>query len=65
MKLLLAMALRQTTAFVESLMLLVGLDRTVPDFSTRKNAKPLKRVTARASAQNDVLRASQNLGRVL
>jgi hypothetical protein len=28
------MALRQTTGFVESLLCLVGLDRTVPDFST-------------------------------
>ena len=28
------MALRQTTGFVESLLQLVGLDWTVPDFST-------------------------------
>ncbi len=28
------MALRQTTGFVESLLRLVGLDWTVPDFST-------------------------------
>ncbi len=34
MKLLLGMALRQTTGFVESLLRLVGLDWTVPDFST-------------------------------
>ena len=34
MKVLFGMALRQTTAFVESLLHLVGLDWTVPDFST-------------------------------
>jgi hypothetical protein len=34
MKLLFRMALRQTTGFVESLLRLVGLDWTVPDFST-------------------------------
>jgi hypothetical protein len=34
MKMLFGMALRQTTGFVESLLKLVGLDWTVPDFST-------------------------------
>jgi len=34
MKVLFGMALRQTTGFVESLPRLVGLDWTVPDFST-------------------------------
>ncbi len=34
MKVLFGMALRQTTRFVESLLRLVGLDWTVPDFST-------------------------------
>ncbi len=34
MKVLFGMALRQTTGFVESLLLLIGLDWTVPDFST-------------------------------
>ena len=34
MKVLFGMALRQTTGFVESLLRLVGLDWTVPDFST-------------------------------
>ncbi len=34
MKVLFGMALRQTTGFVESLLQLVGLDWTVPDFST-------------------------------
>ena len=34
MKVLFGMALRQTTGFVESLLRLVGLDWSVPDFST-------------------------------
>ena len=34
MKVLFGMPLRQTTGFVQSLLKLVGLDRTVPDFST-------------------------------
>ena len=34
MKVLFGMALRQTTGFVDSLLRLVGLDWTVPDFST-------------------------------
>ncbi|RBP77909.1 DDE family transposase, partial [Rhodobacter sp. 140A] len=34
MKVLFGMALRQTTGFVESLLRLVGLDWTGPDFST-------------------------------
>lgn len=34
MKVLFGMALRQTTGFVESLLRLVGIDWTVPDFST-------------------------------
>lgn len=34
MQVLFGMALRQTTGFVESLLRLVGLDWTVPDFST-------------------------------
>ena len=34
MKVLFGMALRQTTGFVESLLRVVGLDWTVPDFST-------------------------------
>jgi len=33
-KVLFGMALRETTGFVESLLRLTGLDRTVPDFST-------------------------------
>lgn len=33
-KVLFGMALRQTTGFVESLLRLIGLDWTVPDFST-------------------------------
>jgi hypothetical protein len=35
MKLRFGMPLRQTTGFVESLLRLVGLNWTVPDFSTR------------------------------
>ena len=35
MKVLFGMALRQTTGFVESLLRLIGLDWTVPDFSIR------------------------------
>ena len=34
MKVLFGMALRQTTGFVDSLLRLVGLDWSVPDFST-------------------------------
>jgi hypothetical protein len=34
MKVLFGMALRQTTGFVESVLRLVGLDWSVPDFST-------------------------------
>src|SRR6056297_1396030 len=34
MKVLFGMALRQTTGFVESLLRLIGLDWTVPDYST-------------------------------
>ena len=34
MKMLFGIALRQTTGFVESLLRLVGLDWTVPNFST-------------------------------
>jgi hypothetical protein len=34
MKVLFGMALRQTTGYVESLLQLVGLDWSVPDFST-------------------------------
>ncbi len=34
MKSLFGLALRQTTGFVESLLLLIGLDWSVPDFST-------------------------------
>ena len=34
MKVLFGMALRQTTGFVESLLVLIGLDWDVPDFST-------------------------------
>jgi Transposase DDE domain len=34
MKVLFAIALRQTIGFVESLLRLIGLDWTVPDFST-------------------------------
>ena len=42
MKALFGMALRQTTGFVESLLKLVGLDWTVPDFSTlSRRQKPL------------------------
>jgi hypothetical protein len=39
MKLLFRMALKQTTGFVESLLRLVGLDWTVPDFSTLSRRK--------------------------
>ncbi len=39
MKVLFGMALRQTTGFVESLLRLVGLDWTVPDFSTLSAAR--------------------------
>jgi len=34
MKVLFVMPLRQTTGFVQSLLRVVGLDRSVPDFST-------------------------------
>ena len=34
MKVLFGMALRQTTGFAESLLRLIGLDRTVPDLGT-------------------------------
>jgi len=40
MKVLFGMALRQTTGFVESLLRLVGLDWTVPDFSTLSRRDP-------------------------
>ncbi len=39
LKVLFGMALRQTTGFVQSLLRLVGLDRTVPDFSTLSRAQ--------------------------
>ena len=39
MKVLFGMALRQTTGFVESLLLLIGLDWDVPDF--RRLSRPL------------------------
>ncbi len=39
MKVLFGMALRQTTGFVESLFRLVGLNWTVPDFSTLSRRK--------------------------
>ena len=43
MKVLFGMALRQTTGFVESLLRLIGLDWTVPDFSTlSRRQKTLK-----------------------
>lgn len=43
MKALFGMALRQTTGFVESLLRLVGLDWTVPDFGTlSRRQKALK-----------------------
>lgn len=45
MKVLFGMALRQTTGFVESLLRLIGLDWSVPDFSTlcrRQNAIALR-----------------------
>jgi hypothetical protein len=43
MKVLFAMALRQTTGFVESLLRLIGVDWDVPDFSTRsRRQKTLK-----------------------
>ena len=38
MKVLSGMALRQTTGFVESLLRLIGLDWTVPDFEPRSAA---------------------------
>lgn len=40
MKVLFGMALRQTTGFVESLLRLVGLNWTVPDFSTLSRPLP-------------------------
>ena len=40
MKVLLGMALRQTTGFVESLLCLIGLDWDVPDFSTLSRPLP-------------------------
>lgn len=43
MKVLLGIALRQTTGFVESLLRLIGLDWAVPDFSTlSRRQKTLK-----------------------
>ena len=43
MKVLFGMALRKTTGFVESLLGLIGLDWTVPDFSTlSRRQKTLK-----------------------
>ncbi len=45
MKVLFGMALRQTTGFVESLLRLVGLDWTVPDFSTLSRRQKTLAVT--------------------
>jgi len=52
MKVLFGMALRQTAGFVESLLRLIGLDWTVPDFSTlSRRQKTLKvNVPCRGSA---------------
>ena len=51
MKVLFGMALRQSTAFVESLLRLIGLDWAVPDFSTlSRRQKALKvNITYRGS----------------
>lgn len=60
MKMLFGMALRQTTGFVKSLLRLIGLDWTVPDFSTlsrRQKTLPyisrLGRTIARSPAYTD------------
>lgn len=45
MKVLFGMALRQTTGFVESLLRLVGLDWSVPDFSTLSRRQKTLAVT--------------------
>ena len=45
MKVLFGMALRQTTGFVESLLRLVGLDWSVPDFSTLSRRQKALAVT--------------------
>ena len=79
MKVLFGMALRQTTGFVESLLRLIDLGWTVPDFSTlsrrqkslavnippRRHAKPWKTIAAEAVARNEALRAAKYLGRAL
>ncbi|EEX12443.1 ISSpo9, transposase [Citreicella sp. SE45] len=44
MKVLFGMALRQTTGFVESLLRLIGLDWTVPDFSTLSRRQKMLKV---------------------
>ena len=45
MKVLFGMALRQTTGFVESLLRLVDLEWTVPDFSTLRRRQKTLAVT--------------------
>ena len=49
LKVLLGMPLRQTTGFVQSLLRLVGLDWTAPDFSTL--CRPLPAAIAKQSAE--------------
>ena len=50
MKVLLGMALRQTTGFVESLLFLIGLDWEVPDFSTLSRRQKALAVTRKTIA---------------
>ena len=47
MKVLLGMALRQTTGFVESLLHLIRLDWTVPDFSPLSRRQKTQKVNIR------------------
>jgi len=55
MKVLFGMALRQTTGFVESLLRLVGLDWTVPVFSTLSRRQTTLAVNIRYLGQKGPL----------
>lgn len=55
MKMLFGMALRQTTRFVESLLLLIGLNWTAPDFSKQ----PRRFLNRPARGPQDPFRASR------
>ena len=67
MKVLFGMALRQTTGFVESLLRLVGLDWTVPDFSTlsRRQKTLAVNIPYRGSNENGGAKRGQGSGGIV